>query len=74
MAECPHCSKPIVNRLPGREVTINVDIRQPIAGIMYACPNCQKVLGCQNDPAALRKAIVSDLLDKLSPKPGSQFS
>ncbi len=45
--KCPKCDEQ-VSRINGGEIAINVGLgKEPLNGIVFSCPRCRTVLGCQ---------------------------
>lgn len=65
LSSCPVC-KGVVSHVNGDGVEINMGYdKKTWNGVLYKCPHCNTVLGCQIDPIAIKSDIVDELFKRL---------
>lgn len=58
--KCPYCEKPL-STVAATGVDVVVGLEHRWKGVTYACPYCQKILGVEIDPIALKADIVAQI-------------
>jgi hypothetical protein len=61
--KCPHCENPMTAPF-GQVGEVSVGMQQ-FKGVVYYCPSCQSVLGCQIDPILLAQQIADLVVKKI---------
>jgi len=57
---CPACNTAVSN-VNARTITANSGLTT-IKSIVFQCPKCQAILGCQVDPSVLKAEIVAEVV------------